>query len=162
MSKIAIIGAGSIVFTFNLCNDILLAPVFQDCTIVLMDIDKKRLAKAKTLVQAIASHNNLSVEVLATPALVAYMENTASRLLDPVLPAPYISVGSFIRLEHLSAATINEPFSCEATITTAEGREVTFSISAFTSNKELGRAEHKRIVVNREKFLEKVHYRSES
>jgi alpha-galactosidase len=30
MSKIAFIGAGSIVFTRNLCSDILLTPVLQD------------------------------------------------------------------------------------------------------------------------------------
>ena len=43
MTKITIIGAGSVVFTRNLCSDILLVPELQDCTITLMDIDPERL-----------------------------------------------------------------------------------------------------------------------
>ena len=39
MTKIAIIGAGSVVFTRNLTSDILLVPALQDSTIALMDID---------------------------------------------------------------------------------------------------------------------------
>src|SRR5947209_638691 len=39
MSKITFIGAGSVVFTRNLCSDILLTPALQDSTISLMDID---------------------------------------------------------------------------------------------------------------------------
>lgn len=42
MPKIALIGAGSIVFTRNLCSDILLAPALQESTICLMDIDPAR------------------------------------------------------------------------------------------------------------------------
>ena len=52
MPRIALIGAGSIVFTRNLCSDILLTPALQDSTIALMDIDPVRLAQARDLVQA--------------------------------------------------------------------------------------------------------------
>jgi alpha-galactosidase len=53
MPKITFIGAGSVVFTRNLCSDILLAPSLQESTIALMDIDPERLAQARDLVQAI-------------------------------------------------------------------------------------------------------------
>ncbi|MCX7668685.1 MAG: hypothetical protein N2439_01245, partial [Anaerolineae bacterium] len=53
MARIALIGAGSIVFTRNLCSDILLTPALQDSTIALMDIDAERLAQARDLVQAL-------------------------------------------------------------------------------------------------------------
>ena len=43
MPKITFIGAGSLVFTQRLCNDILLSPALQDSTIALMDIDATRL-----------------------------------------------------------------------------------------------------------------------
>jgi len=39
MPKIALIGAGSVVFTRNLTSDILLTPALQESTIALMDID---------------------------------------------------------------------------------------------------------------------------
>jgi alpha-galactosidase len=66
MSKIAFIGAGSIVFTRNLCSDILLTPVLQDCTISLMDIDAVRLERSRKLVQAIIDRRGLEARVEAT------------------------------------------------------------------------------------------------
>jgi alpha-galactosidase len=59
MPKITLIGAGSIVFTRNLCSDILLAPALQDSTIVLMDIDPDRLTLSKNLVQAMIDQRGL-------------------------------------------------------------------------------------------------------
>ena len=53
MPKITLIGAGSVVFTRNLCSDILLTPALQNATISLMDIDTGRLAQARDLVQAL-------------------------------------------------------------------------------------------------------------
>jgi alpha-galactosidase len=66
MPKIALIGAGSVVFTRNLCSDILLTPALQDSTIALMDIDPDRLAQARDLVQAIIERRGLKARVEAT------------------------------------------------------------------------------------------------
>lgn len=66
MPKIAFIGAGSIVFTRNLCSDILLTPALQNSTIVLMDIDPTRLAQARDLVQALIDGRKLNARVEAT------------------------------------------------------------------------------------------------
>jgi alpha-galactosidase len=66
MTKITLIGAGSTVFTRNLCSDILLTPVLQDCTISLMDIDAGRLEQARSLVQAIVDRRGLKAQVEAT------------------------------------------------------------------------------------------------
>ncbi len=66
MPKITLIGAGSVVFTRNLCNDILLTPALQESTIALMDIDPQRLAQARDLVQAIVGRRGLETRVEAT------------------------------------------------------------------------------------------------
>ena len=66
MVKITFIGAGSIVFTRNLCSDILLTPVLQDCAISLMDIDAVRLERSRKLVQAIIDRRGLKARVEAT------------------------------------------------------------------------------------------------
>ena len=52
MPKITFIGAGSLVFTRNLTNDILLTPALQESTIVLMDIDAQRLEQSRQIVQS--------------------------------------------------------------------------------------------------------------
>jgi alpha-galactosidase len=66
MSKITFIGAGSVVFTRNLCSDILLTPALQDCTISLMDIDAVRLERSRKLVQALIDKRGLKACVEAT------------------------------------------------------------------------------------------------
>lgn len=66
MVQITLIGAGSVVFTRDLCNDILLTPSLKDCEIVLMDIDPARLALAKDVVQALIDRRDLPARVRAT------------------------------------------------------------------------------------------------
>lgn len=65
-TKIALIGAGSTVFTRNLCSDILLAPALQESTISLMDIDSRRLKQSSALVQALIDERGLDARVEAT------------------------------------------------------------------------------------------------
>ena len=66
MPKITFIGAGSLVFTRNLCSDILLAPRLQDCTINLMDIDPQRLEQSRQIAQSIADRRKLPAKIEAT------------------------------------------------------------------------------------------------
>ncbi len=66
MPKISFIGAGSVVFTRNLCSDILLTPALQNSTISLMDIDPVRLRQARDLVQALIDGRGLKARVEAT------------------------------------------------------------------------------------------------
>ena len=66
MTKIALIGAGSVVFTRNLINDLLSFPALRDATISLMDIDHERLALARDLVRAMIDQRGLPAHVTAT------------------------------------------------------------------------------------------------
>ncbi len=66
MPKITFIGAGSLVFTRNLCNDILLAPSLQDCTISLMDIDPQRLENSRQITQSVVESRKLPAKIEAT------------------------------------------------------------------------------------------------
>jgi alpha-galactosidase len=66
MTKITLIGAGSLVFTRSLCNDILLTPALQDSTISIMDIDPRRLEQGRALVQALIERRGLPTRLEAT------------------------------------------------------------------------------------------------
>jgi alpha-galactosidase len=65
-ARIAIVGAGSAVFTRNLCSDILLSGALRDSTIALMDVDAQRLDGARALVQELIDARGLSARVEAT------------------------------------------------------------------------------------------------
>ncbi len=66
MAKIAIVGAGSLVFTRNLCSDILLTPALQDSTVMLMDVDATRLERSCRVVEKMVQERCLSARVTPT------------------------------------------------------------------------------------------------
>ncbi len=65
MAKITLIGSGSLVFTRNLCNDILLTPALEGATIALMDIDSDRLEQSRLVVDAMAKQMGSNVHIEA-------------------------------------------------------------------------------------------------
>jgi len=66
VTKIALIGAGSVVFTRNLINDILSYPALAGSTIALMDIDAERLQLARDLIIAMIADRQVPATVEAT------------------------------------------------------------------------------------------------
>ena len=66
MAKITFIGAGSLVFSHNLCNDILLTPALKECEVVLMDNDPQRMEIAHALIQSLVEKRASKVKVSAT------------------------------------------------------------------------------------------------
>ena len=62
MVKIALIGAGSVVFCKNLTGDLLSFPEFADATLAYMDIDRDRLEVAAGLCRKVARTLGAAVE----------------------------------------------------------------------------------------------------
>ncbi|WP_026487342.1 alpha-glucosidase/alpha-galactosidase [Caldanaerobius polysaccharolyticus] len=66
MAKIAMIGAGSIVFAKNIMVDILSFPELSDSTIALMDIDPKRLDLIRKLADKLVKQENYKATIIST------------------------------------------------------------------------------------------------
>jgi predicted thioesterase len=93
--------------------------------------------------------------VFATPALIAFMENTAMQLIE--LPEGSSSVGTSISMKHLKASPIHAKIECTATITKIEGRKYAFTIQATDSVGDIiGEATHERVIVNVERVMQKL------
>lgn len=97
-----------------------------------------------------------TVPVLATPALVALMEQAAVRALEGRLPAGQTSVGVRIDVRHLAATPIGIGVRARATLVAAEGRRLTFQIEAWDDVEKVGEAVHERVLVDVGRFLERV------
>lgn len=69
MTKITLIGAGSVVFAKNLICDILQYPALSDAVISLMDIDGSRLAAAETLARRIVAQLGVKARIEASTDL---------------------------------------------------------------------------------------------
>lgn len=94
--------------------------------------------------------------VLATPALVALMENAAMRAVAAALGEGQTTVGTAISTSHLKASAVGAVVRAEALLTAVEGRQLTFEVSAWQGDVLLGQGVHTRFVVDRERFLAKL------
>ncbi len=66
MIKVAMIGAGSVVFSKNLTGDILSFPEFKNATLAYMDIDRERLDVGAALCRKVAQSLNAKPKIIAT------------------------------------------------------------------------------------------------
>ena len=94
--------------------------------------------------------------VLATPAMVALMENAAMLAVALRLEEGETTVGSMISTSHLKPSRIGATVLATAELTAVEGRKLTFKVAAYDGETLIGEGEHIRYIVNREKFLAKL------
>jgi len=60
-------------------------------------------------------------------------------------------------MQHLKASPVGDFIQCTATINSIEGRKYTFEIIATDSDKEIvGKAIHRRVIVDIDKFMSKI------
>lgn len=96
------------------------------------------------------------MEVFATPALVALMENAAMNAVKPVLPEGSTTVGAMIQTSHIKPSGLNEVITATAELTEVEGRKLTFKVNAIDSKGLVGEGTHIRYIVDKERFLSKL------
>lgn len=96
------------------------------------------------------------MDVFATPAMVALMENAAMNAVAPHLEAGQTTVGTQITTSHIKASALGATISATATLTAVDGRSLTFAITAREGDKIIGEGSHTRFIVDRERFLAKL------
>ena len=94
--------------------------------------------------------------VLATPAMMALMENAAMLAVDDELPEGNTTVGGHIESSHLKPSKIGDKVSTTAEVTKVDGKKIEFKISAYSGDVLLGEGTHLRFIVDRERFLSKL------
>lgn len=96
------------------------------------------------------------MDVFATPAMVALMENAAMNAVAPHLEQGQTTVGTQISTSHIKASALGATVSATATLTSVTGRQLTFDIVAHEGDRVIGEGTHTRFIVDRERFLAKL------
>ena len=94
--------------------------------------------------------------VLATPAMMALMENAAMTAVAPELPEGSTTVGGHIESSHLKPTPVGAEVKAEATLTKVDGRKLYFTVKAMQGDTVIGEGTHLRFIVDREKFMSKL------
>lgn len=98
-----------------------------------------------------------TLRVLATPAMIALMENTAKNSLAEELEEGSTTVGTALNIKHVSATPVGMKVRCESELTAVNGRALTFSLKAWDEAGLIGEGEHERFIVYAEPFAEKAY-----
>ncbi len=93
--------------------------------------------------------------VLATPAMMALMENAAMLAVKDELPEGCTTVGGHIASSHLKPSKIGETLIATAEVTNVEGKKIEFNVAAYVGETLLGEGTHLRFIVDRERFMSK-------
>lgn len=94
--------------------------------------------------------------VLATPAMLALMENAAMLAIAGTLPEGYTSVGGHIESSHLRPSKIGDKITAIAEVTKVEGKKIEFKVTACSGESLLGEGTHIRFVVDKKRFMSKL------
>jgi predicted thioesterase len=97
-----------------------------------------------------------TLNVLATPAMIALMEKTAWMSVADELEEGCSTVGISLNVTHDAPTPVGMEITCESVLTEVDGRKLTFSIEARDERGLIGKADHKRFIVNDKKFQEKA------
>lgn len=98
-----------------------------------------------------------SLMVLATPAVVALMENAAAELAQIELDNEELTtVGTMISIEHTSPTPIGAEVTATATLTKTDGRMFYFDVIANDKKGEIAKGTHTRVSVKADKFQMKA------
>lgn len=95
-------------------------------------------------------------EVLATPSLLALMEQAAWKSVAPMLEEGQSTVGTFAALKHLAATPSGMRVRVTARLMAVDRRKLSFFIEAFDAAEKIAEAEHERFVIDSAKFMAKA------
>lgn len=96
------------------------------------------------------------LDVFATPAMVALMENAAMKAVADALPEGSTTVEAEMNVTHIKPSGLGAEIVATAVLTGVEGRKLTFNVGARDAEGMIGEGIHIRYAVDRRRFMEKV------
>lgn len=103
-----------------------------------------------------AAYGSGDMNVYATPAMIALMEQTCMKLAAQKIPATHSTVGTSVDIKHIKATPLKQRIRCKARLEKVDGPKLTFSVEAFDEDGKIGFGTHKRFIVEKASFLKSL------
>jgi predicted thioesterase len=94
-----------------------------------------------------------TVPLLATPRLLALIEEAAVSAVEGKMPEGQTSVGIRVELEHVAATPVGMGVEAAAELITVDGRRLEFAVEARDEVEVVGRGRHERLLVEELRFV---------
>ena len=102
-----------------------------------------------------AVYGSGSLEVFATPAMIALMEKTCLESVNDKIGEGNTTVGIAVNIKHLKASPVDATIRCEAKLVEVDRRRLVFEVKCFEGETLIGEGIHERFIVDSEKFMSK-------
>ena len=97
-----------------------------------------------------------ALEVFATPAMIALIEKAAWQSVQPLLEEGCGTVGTALRVRHLSATPVGMEVVAKTELREIDGRRLVFKVEVRDAKGIVGDGEHERFIVKNDNFLKKA------
>lgn len=121
--------------------------------------------KAETIVSESNSAKTMgsgTLNVFATPAMTALMEETAWKSVAPYLEEGSGTVGTVLNVTHDAPTPFGMKVWCESELVEIDGRRLVFTVTAYDEKGKIGGGRHERFIIQNEKFQAKANKKADT
>jgi len=99
---------------------------------------------------------DMDVDVLSTPRLIQLLEAAAIEAIKGSIPSEQLSLGTEVKMKHLSPTPLGMKVTAHALLKQVDKNRLFFLVDAYDEKEKVAEGEHERILVSKERFLQKV------
>jgi predicted thioesterase len=117
--------------------------------------------KTTTTSDAYTNNNTGALDYLvSTPSIMMMVIDTATEMLDILIPQEYITVGKKIELLHEHPSIVGDTITLKLTVEDVAGPLITLDIKAEDSKGVVSSGKYQRTIINKGRLLEIAYQRS--
>ena len=115
-----------------------------------------------TAEQTAAHLGSGELAVFGTPFMIALMENTAYKSVQPHLQEGQGTVGTLLNVKHVSATPVGMEVRCETRLIEIDRKRLVFEAKAYDACGLIGEGIHERFIIDNERFMQKTNAKAGS
>ena len=96
------------------------------------------------------------LQVYATPAMAALVEQTCTSIVTPLLSNGQTSVGTELHIRHLAPTPMGGMVRIRAEVVAAQNNLITFNARIWDEVELVGEVDHQRVIVEVDRFMRRV------
>jgi len=117
------------------------------------------IGKAEMIVKKedlVSQLSDVTVNVLSTPRLIQLLEAAAIEAIHEFIPTEKVSLGTEVKIKHLSPTPLGMKVTANAILKGVDKNRLFFLVDAFDELEKVAEGEHERVLVSKDRFLQKV------
>jgi predicted thioesterase len=99
---------------------------------------------------------SIAVDVLSTPRLIQLLEAAAIQAIQEYMAPDQLSLGTQVKIKHLSPTPLGMKVTAHALLKEVDNKRLFFLVDAYDEKDKVAEGEHERILVSKERFVQRV------